>query len=72
MAVDRPTFHEAWYRVAQLRPRLLLGVRVYRQHFRGQLWYVLENPCNNKFSRLSTEAHEFIAMLDGRRTVAQA
>jgi putative peptide zinc metalloprotease protein len=72
MAVDRPTFHETWYRVASLRPRLLLGVKVYRQHFRGQLWYVLENPSNNKFSRISTEAYRFIAMLDGRRTVAQA
>jgi len=41
MAVDRPTFHEAWYRVANLRPRLLAGVRVHRQHFRaspGTFW----------------------------------
>ena len=71
MAVERPTFHEAWYRVASLRPRLQTGVKVYRQHFRGQLWYVLENPSNNKFSRLSPEAHRFIAMLDGKRTVAK-
>jgi len=70
MAVDRPTFHESWYRVAQLRPRLLSSVQVYRQHFRGQMWYVLENPSNNKFSRISSDAYRFIAMLDGRRTVA--
>ncbi|MHC4482437.1 MAG: peptidase M50, partial [Planctomycetota bacterium] len=71
MAVDRPTFHEAWYRVAQLCPRLLSGVQVYRQHFRGRMWYVLENPSNNKFSRVSPEAYRVIAMLDGRRTVAR-
>ena len=70
MTVDRPTFHESWYRVAQSRPRLLSSVQVYRQHFRGQMWYVLENPSNNDFSRISTDAYRFIGMLDGQRTVA--
>ena len=69
MAVERPTFHEAWYRVANLRPRLLSSVHVYRQHFRGQLWYVLENSSNNKFSRISDNAYHFIGMLDGKRTI---
>lgn len=71
MAVERPTFHEAWYRVANLRPRLLSSVHVYRQHFRGQMWHVLENPSNNKFSRISDNAYQFIGMLDGRRTVGK-
>jgi len=71
MAVDRPTFHESWYRVAQTRPRLLSSVQVYRQHFRGQMWHVLENPANNEFARISTDAYRFIGMLDGRRTVAE-
>lgn len=71
MAVERPTFHESWYRVAQLRPRLLSSVQIHRQHFRGQMWYVLENPANNEFSRLSVEAYRFVGMLDGRRTVAE-
>jgi putative peptide zinc metalloprotease protein len=71
MAVDRPTFHESWYRVAQLRPRLLPSVQVHRQHFRGQMWYVLENPSNNEFSRISVEAYRFVGMLDGQRTVAE-
>lgn len=71
MAVDRPTFHESWYRVAQLRPRLLSSVQVHRQHFRGQMWYVLENPSNNEFSRISVEAYRFVGMLNGQRTVAE-
>jgi len=70
MAVERPTFHESWYRVAPLRPRLLSTVQVHRQHFRGQMWYVLENPSSNEFSRISETAYRFIGMLDGRRTVA--
>ena len=72
MAVDRPTFHEAWYRVADLHPRLLSGVRTYKQYFRGLMWYVLENPANNQYSRISDEAYRFIGMLDGRRTVSEA
>lgn len=71
MPVDRPTFHESWYRVADLRPRLLSGVKVYRQYFRGQLWYVLENPSSSQYSRLSEEAYRFVGLLDGRRTVSE-
>ncbi|MCP4260812.1 MAG: hypothetical protein GY774_25290 [Planctomycetes bacterium] len=71
MAVNRPTFHEAWYRVADLHPRLLSGVRIYKQYFRGQMWYVLENPSNNQYSRISDEAYRFIGLLDGRRTVSE-
>jgi putative peptide zinc metalloprotease protein len=70
MAVDRPTFHEAWYRVAGLRPRLLSGVWVHRQHFRGQPWYILENPANDQYSRISEEGYRFIGLLNGRRTVS--
>ena len=71
MAVERPTFHEAWYRVAGLRPRLLAGVRVHRQHFRGQPWYILENPTSDQYSRISEEAYRFLGLLNGRRTVSE-
>jgi putative peptide zinc metalloprotease protein len=71
MATKRPTFHESWYRIAELKPRLLSNVHVYRQHFRGQVWHVLENPSNNEFSRLSTPAYSFVALLDGHRTVSE-
>lgn len=72
MAIDRPTFHESWYRVVNLRPRLLSGVKVRRQHFRGQLWYVLENPADNQFARIDPNTYRFIGSLNGRRTVGQA
>lgn len=72
VAVERPTFHEAWYRVSDLKPRLLSNVKVYRQFYRGQLWYVLENSSNNKFSRLSQAGYFFIGLLDGHRTISQA
>jgi len=72
MAVRRPTFHESWYRVADLSPRLLSSVHVYRQRFRGELWYVLENPATNEYARLGEMSYAFVALLDGNRTVAEA
>ncbi len=70
MAVDRPTFSESWYRIAELRPRLRATVQVHRQHFRGQMWQVLQDPTSNQFFRVNDAAYTFIALLDGRRTVA--
>ena len=71
MPVERPTFSESWYRVATLRPRLRSTVQSYRQHYRGQMWHVLQDPSNNQFSRLNESAYVFVALLDGRRTVAE-
>ncbi len=70
MPVDRPTFSESWYRVAGLQPRLRSTVQVSRQHFRGQMWHVLEDPSTNDYFRLNEPAYRFVAMLDGRKTVA--
>jgi putative peptide zinc metalloprotease protein len=71
MPVDRPTFSESWYRVSALKPRLRGSVQVHRQHFRGQMWHVLQDPSNNQFFRLNEAAYRFVALLDGRRTVAE-
>lgn len=70
MPVDRPTFSESWYRVAAIRPRLRSTVQMHRQYFRGQMWHVVQDPSNNQFFRLNDPAYTFVAMLDGRRTVA--
>ncbi|MFH1731039.1 MAG: efflux RND transporter periplasmic adaptor subunit [Planctomycetota bacterium] len=72
MPVDRPTFSESWYRVAELRPRLRSTVQVHRQHYRGRMWHVIQDPASNQFFRLSDPAYYFVALLDGRRTVADA
>jgi putative peptide zinc metalloprotease protein len=72
VAVDRPTFSESWHRVAELRPRLRSLVQVHRQRYRGKLWYVLRDPSTNQFFRIDDAAYAFVALLDGRRTVARA
>src|SRR5512133_608341 len=72
MPVDRPTFSESWYRVAELHPRMRATVQVHRQYFRGNMWHVIQDPANNQFFRLNEPAYRFIALLDGKRTVAEA
>ncbi|MDP6635125.1 MAG: PqqD family peptide modification chaperone [Phycisphaerae bacterium] len=71
MPIDRPTFSESWYRVAALRPRLRSSVQVFRQHFRGQMWHVLQDPGSNQFFRLNDTGYHFVGLLDGRRTVTE-
>lgn len=70
MAVERPTFSESWYRVANLTPRLRATVQIYRQHYRGHRWYVVQDPSSNQFFRLNGSGYRFVGLLDGRRTVA--
>lgn len=72
MSIDRPTFSESWHRVADLRPRLRAGVRVYRQHFRGETWRVMQDPAGETYHRINGPAHRFIGLLDGARTVGEA
>lgn len=71
MPIDRPTFNESWYRVADMTPRLRSLVQTFRQHYRGQLWVVFRDPSNNQFFRVDESGYRFVAMLDGRRTVGQ-
>jgi putative peptide zinc metalloprotease protein len=72
MALDRPTFHESWHRVADVRPRLRSSVRVSRQHFRGQRWHVIEDPATGRFFRLDDAGYEIVGRLDGRCTIDRA
>ena len=68
---NRPTFSESWYRVAELTPKLHGAAGAQRQHFRGVRWFVLQDPANNRYFRLSAAAYHFVALLDGRRSVDQ-
>jgi len=69
MPVDRPTFHESWYRVTAMRPRLRATVQSERQHYRGRVWYVLRDPTTNKFYRLDESNYRMVGLLDGKRTI---
>jgi hypothetical protein len=36
-------FSPSWYRVAGLKPRLRRHAHIHRHHYRGELWYVLQD-----------------------------
>ncbi|MDA7510460.1 hypothetical protein N9B57_02150 [Verrucomicrobia bacterium] len=71
MAQNTHTFSESWYRIANQKIHLRPGVRIRRQFYRGERWYVLENPHSNQFFRLRPEAYEFVARLRPDQTVEQ-
>ena len=54
---DAPlTFSESWYRIAQQRVSLRSHVKVRRQLFRGERWYVLQDPFNIGYTAVKTMA----------------
>jgi len=58
-----------WYRVAGLRPRLVPHADLQRHTVRGRIWHVLHNRVSGRSYRFTSNAHHFIALMDGRRTV---
>ena len=67
--MDRKLFSESWHRVAPQKIRLRPSVRVRKQFFRGQLWYIASDSYSDQFFRFRPEAWDFIGRLDGTRTV---
>lgn len=66
------TFSESWYQVAQLQVGLLPTVKVHKQQYRGQVWYVLQDSCSDKYYRVQELGYKFLASLDHRKTIEQA
>ena len=58
-----------WYRVAALKPRLRPHVTISRQHYRGELWYLLDDKAHNRFHRFRPAGYAVLAAMDGSRTV---
>ena len=64
-------FSSHWYRVANLHPRLRSHVRVTRQYYREQLWFVLQDQTSGRHHRVNQTAYQFVGRLDGTRSVQQ-
>ncbi|NVK42881.1 MAG: PqqD family peptide modification chaperone [Oceanospirillaceae bacterium] len=62
-------FSPAWYRVADLRPRLRGHVQVHRHSYRDDVWFVLQDHLSGRFHRFSEAANRIIGLMDGQRTV---
>ncbi|MDP2494105.1 peptidase M50 [Shimia thalassica] len=64
-------FSSVWPRVALLKPALRPHAELYRQFFRGGLWYIVEDRASGRFFRFSPEAYSIIGLMDGHRTLAE-
>lgn len=64
-------FESSWYRVAELKPRLQGHARIHRHHYRGQLWYVLQDNVSGRYHRFTPAAYQIIGLMDGFRSVEE-
>jgi putative peptide zinc metalloprotease protein len=62
-------FSQSWYRVAPLKPRLRSQAEIHRHHYRGELWYILQDHATGRFNRYSPEAYFIIQSMNGERTI---
>jgi len=69
--VSGPLLSNSWYHVAELQPRLRSHARLHRMRYRGELWYLLQDPVSNRVHRFTPAARYFLAAMNGERTVQQ-
>ena len=67
--IDTPLHSSLWYRVSELRPQLVARARLHRHRYRGQVWYLLQDPASGRVHRFTPAARLLLAAMDGRRSV---
>jgi putative peptide zinc metalloprotease protein len=67
--MSAPLLSNSWYRVAALKPELRAHARLHRHRYRGEVWYLLQDPGSNRVHRFAAGARLIIASMDGVRTV---
>jgi len=72
MSQGPSVFDESWHRVRDCRVRLLPGVSLIRQRYRGQSWYVVRDRMGHRFFRIRPAAYEFLCHLQTSPTVEAA
>jgi putative peptide zinc metalloprotease protein len=69
--MSNPEASPIWYRVANIKAKLRDHVRVHRHHYRGKLWYVLQDEISHRHYRFGPKAYQLIRELDHHRTVQE-
>jgi len=69
--MNAPLLSNWWYRVAARKPRLRSHARLYRHRYRGEVWYLLQDPASTRVHRFSPSARLIIALMDGKRSIAE-
>jgi putative peptide zinc metalloprotease protein len=69
--MTEPLFSSSWYRVAALKPRLRPHARLYRHHYRGEVWFVMQDPASGRMHRFNPAARLILNGMDGSRTIQE-
>ena len=70
--MSNEAFHSpSWYRVASLRPSLKRQAGIRRHRFRGEIWFVVQDPASGRFNRLTPAAYQLLGLMDGARKMAE-
>ncbi len=69
--MTQTAFASSWYRIAEMKPRLRAHAQIYRQRYRGETWYVVQEHQSGQFFRISPAANLMLCFMDGRRTMQQ-
>jgi len=67
--MSQSLFSSSWYRVAKLTPSLRAHAQIHRQEYRGETWYVLQDPASERYHRFSPSAYFILGMMDGKRAI---
>ncbi len=71
MKEEKQSTSPYWYRVAEIRPALRAHAQIHRHRYRGEIWYVLEDPTAERFHRFTPAIYEVLQFFDGEHTVAE-
>ena len=69
--MSNPESSPLWYRVAGLRAQLRAHVGIHRHHYRGMLWYVIQDQASHRHYRFGPQAFQVIRELDGQRSIQE-
>lgn len=64
-------FSPSWHRVSALTPKVRGHVKIHRHHYRGELWYVLQDPISQRAHRFTPAANYVLGLMDGKRSVQE-
>jgi putative peptide zinc metalloprotease protein len=64
-------FSDDWYKISSLKLSIAYTANIHKQYFRGREWFVIHEPFNNKFFRVTPEAYRFLMALTPKKTVEE-
>jgi len=64
-------YSSMWYRVADLRPELRLGVDIREHRYRGKAVYVIVDAASSRSHKFSNIAHHLVRLMNGQRSVEE-